>query len=82
MPRNKRRGARASESYTDSHVSQLRTGWDFFHSAWGDDLPHDAQTLESMCAAWKMLRPEVEARHRQHWGDNRPCWAAKQFDAA
>ena len=77
----RRRGARARQHYHSGHLTQLRTGHDFFHDAWGA-APHSQETLADMRTAWAGMQDAVKDRHRRHWGDDRPTWAAKQFDEA
>jgi hypothetical protein len=77
----RKRGETTRECLHGGHVVQLRCGHDFFGDAWGSP-PFSESTLSAMKEAWGALKDDVIAAHRAHWGDDRPTWAAREFDEA
>ena len=71
MPRKKRL-SRTRLGYTDAHIFQLCTGFDFFGDAFGDDV-------KAMKAAWPILKVEVMKlfASRERAGK---CWGEMMFE--
>ena len=83
MPRS-RRILKERKAYTDSHVVQLRSGFDYFRDGFGDlrdlDGHERPEVLQAMRRAWPVLKEAVMERDRKHYGLFHRPWSWWRFD--
>ena len=72
------RKSRSRREWSDAHLLQLRTGFDFFGESWGDHP--SAADLDEMKTAWEDCQDAVLAEHIERFPCSRP-WAWWEFSS-